>query len=62
MTGSRSSSCDAMKLCTGRVVSEEKDIKKIWQQYTENLYRRDLNINDIFNENLYEDESDVLEI
>ena len=27
MTGSRSSSCGAMKLTTGRVVSEENDIK-----------------------------------
>ena len=26
------------------------------QQYTGNLYRRDPNINDIFNDNLYEDE------
>ena len=30
--------------------------------YIENLYRRYPNINDIFNENLYEDESDVLKI
>ena len=37
MTGSRSSSCGTMKLNTGRVVSEEKDIKNRWQQYTENL-------------------------
>ena len=28
MTGKRSSSCGAMKLSTGRVVSEEKYIKK----------------------------------
>ena len=62
MTGSRSSSCDTMKLNTGRVVSEENDIKKRWQQYTENIYRRDPKINDIFNENLYEDEPGVLEI
>ena len=62
MTGSRNSSCGAMKLSTGRVVSEEKDIKKRWQQYTENLYRRDPNINDIFNKNLYEEKPDVLEI
>ena len=51
-----------MKLGTRRVVSEEKDIKKRLQQYKENLYRKDPNINDIFNENLYEDEPDVLEI
>ena len=59
MTGSRRSSCGAMELSTGRVVSEEKDII---QKYIENLYRRDPNINDIFNENIYEDEPDVLEI
>ena len=61
MTGSCSSSCVAMQLSTRRVVSEEKDIKKRWKRYTENLYRRDLNINYICNENLY-DEPDVLEI
>ena len=62
MTYSRSSSYGATKLSIGRVVSEEKDIKKRWQQYKENIYRRDHNINDIFNDNLYEDEPDVLEI
>ena len=51
-----------MKLSTGIVVSEEKDIKKRCQQYTENIYRRDANINDMCNENLYEDEYDILEI
>ena len=53
-----------MELSTERkvLVSEEKDIKKRWQQYTENLYTRDPSINDIFNDNLYEDEPDVLEI
>ena len=55
MTGSHSSTCGSMKLSTGRVVSEEKDIKKRCQEYTENLYRRDLNINDIFSDNLYDD-------
>ena len=51
ITESRSLSCGSMKLSNGIVVSDEKDIKKRWQQYTENLYRRDPNINDIFNEN-----------
>ena len=37
MTGSRSSSCGAMKLSTERVVSEENDIKKRCQQYTEKI-------------------------
>ena len=62
MTGSRISSYGAMKLSTGRVFTEEKDIKKRWQKYIGNLYRRDPKINEIFNENLYEDEPDVLEI
>ena len=44
------------------MVSEEKDIQNKWKQYTENLYRKDPNINDIFNENLYEDEPNVVEI
>ena len=56
MTGSRSSSYSAVKHSTGRVVSEEKYIKKRWKQYTENQYGRDPKINDIFNENLYEDD------
>ena len=50
-----------LKLSIGRVVSEKNYIKNRWQQYTENLYRRDPNIN-IFIENLYEDEPVVLEI
>ena len=44
MTGSRSSRGCAMKLSNGKVVSEEKEIKKRWYQYTENLYRRDINM------------------
>ena len=31
-------------------------MKEIWQQYTEELYRRDSNATDSFNENIYEDE------
>ena len=60
MTGSRSSRGCAMQLSNGKVVSEEKEIKKRWHQYTENLYRRDINMNDNFNVHLYEDEPDVL--
>ena len=58
MTGSRSSRGCSMKLSNGKVVSEEKR----WHQYTENLYRIDINMNDNFNVYLYEDEPDVLEI
>ena len=62
MTGSYSSRCGAMKLSTGKVVTEGKEVKEIWQQYTEELYRRDPNATDSFNENIYEDEPGVLEI
>ena len=51
-----------MKLIAGKVVTEEKEVKEIWQQYTEELYRRDPNVTDSFNEILYEDEPEVMEI
>ena len=53
MTGSYSSRCGAMKLSMGKVVTEGKEVKEIWQQYTEELYRRDPNATDSFNENIY---------
>ena len=62
MTGSYSSRCGAMKLSTGKVVTEGKEVKEIWQQYTEELYRRDPNATDSFNENIYEDEPEGMEI
>ena len=60
MTGSYSARCGAMKLSTGKVVTEEKEVKEIWQYYTEELYRRDPNATDAFNENIYEDEPEVM--
>ena len=62
MTGSFSSRCGAMKLRTGKVVTEGKEVKEIWQKYTEELYRRDPNTTDSFNENIYENEPEVMEI
>ena len=62
ITGSYSSRCGAMKLSTGKVVTEGKDVTEMWQQYTEELYRRDPNATDSFNENIYEDEPEVMEI
>ena len=35
ITGSYNSRCGAMKLSTGKVVAEGKEVKEIWQQYTE---------------------------
>ena len=37
-------------------------MKEIWQLYTAELYRRDPNVTDSFNENIYEDEPEVMEI
>ena len=62
MTGSYSSRYGAMKLSMGKVVTEGKKVKEIWQQYTEEMYRRDPNATDSFNENIYEDEPEVMEI
>ena len=62
ITGSYSARCGAMKLSTGKVVTEGKEVNEIWQQYTEELYRRDPNATYSFNENIYEDEPDVMEI
>ena len=33
MTGSYSARCGAMKMSTRKVVTEEKEVKEIWQQY-----------------------------
>ena len=49
-----------MKLSTGEVVTEGKEVKEIWQQYTEELYISDPNATDSFNENIYEDEPEVM--
>ena len=46
----------------GKVVTEGKEVKEIWQQNTQELYRRDPNATDSFNENIYEDEPEVMEI
>ena len=52
-----------MKLNTRKVVTEGKEVTEIWQQYTEELHRRDPNATDSFNENTYyEDEPEVMEI
>ena len=46
----------------GKVATQEKEVKARWQQYTEELYRRDSNVTNSFNEIIYEDEPEVLEI
>ena len=52
-----------MKLSTGKMVTEGKEVKENWQQYMEELYRRDPNALYSFNENIiYEDEPEVMEI
>ena len=41
------------------MVTEDKEVKYIWQKYTEVLYRRYPNVNDNFVEMGYEDEPEV---
>ena len=51
MTGARSSICCAVKLSMSTYFKsglEDNYIKNKCQQYTENLYRRDTNINNIY--------------
>ena len=62
MTRSYSSRCGTMKLSTGNVTTEGKEVKEEWQQYTAELYKRNPNATDSFNENIYEDEPEVMEI
>ena len=45
-----------MNLSSGKTATEEREVKIIWQQYTELLYRRDPKIIDTFPETRYEDE------
>ena len=52
ITGSYSAICRATKLSRGKVVTEGKEVKEIWQQYSEELYKRDPNATDSFNENI----------
>ena len=44
------------------MVTEGKEVKAMWQQYTEELYRKDPNATDSFNENKYEDEPEATPI
>ena len=46
----------------GKMVTEGKEVKEIWQQYSEELYKKDPNAKDSFNENIYEDTPEVMEI
>ena len=51
-----------MNLSSGNTAMLEKEVKIRWQQYTEELYRRDPKITDTFSETRYEDEPHILEI
>ena len=50
-----------MNLSSGKTATEEREVKIRWQQYTEELYRRDPKITDTFPETRYEDEPHILE-
>ena len=64
ITGSSNARCGVMKGSLVKVVTEDKEVKEIWQTYTEValLYRRDPNVKSIFVETGYEDEPEVLEL
>ena len=51
-----------MNLSSGNTATEEREVKIRWQQYTEELYRRDPNIIDTLPETRIEDEPHILEI
>ena len=50
-----------MNLSSGNTATEEREVQIRWQQYTEELYRRDPKIIDTFPETRYEDEPHILE-
>ena len=50
-----------MNLSSGKTATEEKEVKIRWQQYTEELYKRDTKITDTFPETRYEDDPHILE-
>ena len=45
----------------GMDLTEEEDIKKRWQEYTEELYKKDLHDQDNHNDVITDLESDILE-
>ena len=45
----------------GRVLTEAEDIKKRWQEYTEELYKRDLNDKDNHDSVITHLQPDILE-
>ena len=46
---------------TGRALTEAEDVKKRWQEYTEELYKKDLQDPDSHNGVITQLESDILE-
>ena len=50
-----------MILISGKMVTEEREVKIRWQQYTKELYRRDPKIIDTFPETRCDDEPHILE-
>ena len=59
--GGDTARCGVMNLSSGKTATEEIEVRIRWQQYTEELYRRDPKIIDTFSETRYEDEPHILE-
>ena len=52
---------DSIKDRNGRYLTEAEDIKKMWQEYTEELYKKDLHLPDNHNGVITDLEPDILE-
>ena len=52
---------DSIKNTNGTVLTEAEDIKKRWQEYTEELYKKDLHDQDNHNGVITHLEPDILE-
>ena len=61
ITGSFTAKCSAIKSSTGPSITESAKVKERWKEYTENLYKRDPRMTDVFTETDYDDEPLILE-
>ena len=61
ITGTFNPKCGSIKASNGKMVTEGKNVKERWKEYTESLYKKDPNIYDMLIEDPYEDEPEVLE-
>ena len=61
VTGIFNARCGTLKGPTGGTVTEEKEVKEKWKEYTEELYRKNPGISVVFIEKVFDDEPYILE-